>query len=498
MPQSISLNLQQKPTQTLKQMQRLIMSRQMQQAIHLLQMPVMELAPAIEMEMEQNPILEYLEEGDDEGDIVIHALEDDTSEEDLNADVKPESELAFDEKDFEILRRLEEDFRDHFSESADYTPKRTTEEDKLHTFLENSLVEEEKLFNHLVLQSKEAFDSEEDLILAEALIGSLDSNGFLKTPLQEIALMHKCSVDKLEKVLLVIQTFHPTGVGARDLKESLLIQLRTQNKQKTLAYEIIDKHFEDLLHNRVPVIKRKLRCSLEQITEMIDLHIVKLNLHPASQLSSQIVSQIIPDVTITQEDEALIVSVNDESLPALKLNSKYMRMLEDPALPVETKEFIKQKIMSAKWLLKNLWQRNETLEKIAKSLTKRQRDFFINPDGKLVPLTMKALADELELHESTVARAVANKYMDTPRGMLSLRSFFTNAIETQEGNDISSKTVRDLLLKLVELEDKCRPLSDEALSTAMKKRGIQCARRTIAKYRGLLNIGNAQQRRKFK
>lgn len=497
MSYSMSMNLQPKPAQTLKQMQRLIMSRQMQQAIHLLQMPVMELAPAIDMEMEQNPVLEYLEEQEEPADIAEQALQEDSLEDDAGDEARPEEALAFSEHDFEILRRLDEDFRDHFSESQDLPPPRTADDDKRQTFLESSIVAEEHLFGHLMQQAKEVFDDQRDLLLAEAIIGSLDSSGFLSTPLQEIAAMHKCTVAKLEEILAVIQTFHPVGVGARDLKESLLIQLRAQNKQDTLAYAIIDKHFDDLLHNRVPMIKRKLHCSLEEISEMVDHHIAKLDLHPGAQLTSQVVAHAVPDVFIRQEDDQLLVSVNDESLPSLKLNRKYMRMLDDESVPVETKDFIKQKIMSAKWLLKNLWQRNDTLERIAQSLARRQREFFINPEGKLIPLTMKAIAEELELHESTVARAVANKYIETPRGLLPLRSFFTNAIEVQEGGDMSSKTVRDILQELIGNEDKAHPLSDEDLAAQMKARGIQCARRTIAKYRGLLGIGNAQQRRKY-
>lgn len=500
MPYPLSMELQQKPVQTLKQLQRMIMSRQMQQAINLLQMPIMEVSPIVEMEMQQNPVLEYLEneteESANEQDIEMQQLEDEVAEEVIDGEELPETSLKFDERDFEIMRRLDEDFRDHFLESEG-SIKPSSKQEKLQTFLESSITDEPTLFEHLMAQAHEAFQSPKELAICEALIGNLDEFGFLTTPLAEIAVLQKCSVEELEKILSVIQTFHPTGIGARNLQESLLIQLRTQSKQGMLAYAIVEHHFDDLLHNRIPNIRKGLHCTAKEIGEMIDHHIAKLDMHPASQLSRLPITYIAPDVTLRQEEDKLVVVVNDESIPRLHLNRSYMRMLEDESLPAETKDFIKQKIVSAKWLLRNLMQRSSTLEKIAHTLVKWQHAFFLDPNGELVPLTMKMMADELELHESTIARAVANKYIDTPRGLLPLRSFFTNALATQHGEEISAKTVRDILQDIIRDEDTHHPLSDEAISAVMKEKGIKCARRTVAKYRNALNIGSAQQRRKF-
>jgi len=498
MSNSLSFELQQKPGQNIKQLQRLIMSRQMQQAIHFLQMPIMELTPLIDMEMEQNPVLEYSkDEEETEVDSDLKQLEDDNMEESNDEDNAPEKELIFDEGDFEIMRRLDEDFRDHFSESGNVSVKRNSEEDKLQTFLESSIVSEETLFEHLMQQAKEVFEDEKQQAIAEAIIGNFDEGGFLSTSFQELAVLEGCTVEAIEKVLKVIQTFDPIGVGARNLKESLLIQLQSQGKAATLAYAIVDKHFDDLLHNRIPSIKKGLHCTAEQIGEAVDHDIAKLDLHPGTQLSRQVISFITPDVSLRQEEEELIVAINDDTMPRLRLNTRYMRMLDDASLPEETKDFIKQKVVSAKWLLRNIMQRNETLEKISQSLVKWQREFFLNPDGKLVPLTMKVLADELDVHESTIARAVSGKYIETPRGILPLRSFFTSSLSTNAGIDISSKTARDVLKEIIDGEDKQHPLSDEAISAMIKEKGIQCARRTVAKYRVALNIGTAQQRRKF-
>lgn len=500
MSHSLSFELQQKPGQNIKQLQRLIMSRQMQQAIHFLQMPIMELTPLIDMEMEQNPILEYSldaqDDQDNDAEADLKQLERENQE--LGDEESlPEKELKFDETDFEIMRRLDEDFRDHFAESGTVTTKRSSDDEKLQTFLESSILSEETLFTCLMRQAKESFENSEQLAIAEALIGNLDDSGFLNISFEELAILQGCSVAEVEKILQVIQTFDPIGVGARNLKESLLIQLKSYGKVDSLAYKIIDHHFDDLLHNRIPSIKKGLQCTTEQIGNAVDRDIATLDLHPGAQLSQQVISFITPDITLRQEDEALIVAINDEFMPKLRLNRRYMRMLDDETLSEETKNFIKQKVVSAKWLLRNIMQRNDTLENIVQSLAKWQRDFFINPDGKLVPLTMKMLAEELDVHESTIARAVSSKYIDSPRGILPLRSFFTSGLTTQEGIDISSKTAHDLLKEIIDSEDKQHPLSDETLSLMIKEKGIQCARRTVAKYRMALKIGTAQQRRKF-
>lgn len=494
MPHAISMDLQQKQSPSLKQLQRLIMTRQMQQAIHLLQMPIMELSPIIEMELEENPVLQ-LEDSDEENN--EPSQEEDEPEIEENGDTNSEESLNFNDRDFEILYKLDDEFRDHFAESGDYVHKRTNEEEKLHSFLESSITSEISFFEYLMKQVEETFAAQKDKSLAEAIVGNLDESGYLKIPLEEIASLQSCNIDDLNKILTTIQTFQPTGVGARNLRESLLIQLRTQGKQNTLAYTIIESCFDDLLHNRILNIKKVLHCTSEDIGDAIDTHISKLDLHPAANFSRKTTPYIIPDAAINQEGDELIVSVNDDTMPRLRINRRYLRMLEDPTLGQETKEFILQKIGSAKWLLKNILQRNNTLEKIATFLVKHDQSFFLNPEGSLVPLTMKMVADELQLHESTIARAVSNKYIDTPRGILPLRFFFTNALETNQGEEIASTTVRNLIQEIIRKEDKTHPFSDEAISSLIKENGIKCARRTVAKYRALLNLGSAQQRRKF-
>lgn len=480
---SMSLNFNQKQTQSLKQMQRLIMSPQMQQALHLMQLPIMELSAEIEQEMEQNPVLEYLENEPGE------PIED--------TEQPVEKELDFNENDLDILKRLDEDFRDHFSQSENYYLKRSQDEDKLKSFLEQSVQSTESLYGYLLRQSKETFNTDREISMAEALIGNFNENGFLGTDLSEIALLNNFTEPELFKVLQTIQQFDPPGVGVFSLQQSLLIQLDRQGKKNTLAYKIIERRYDDLLHNRVPVIKRAFKCEVEDIKAAIEKDISQLDLHPGASFSTRSVQTIVPDVYFVEEDGKIIVSVNQDYVPNLRLNRRYLKMLNDESLPKETKDFIKNKLVSAKWLIRNLFQRSDAISRLSESLSQIQNDFLLNPEGKLIPLTMKQIADELEVHESTIARAVMHKYASTPKGVFPLRFFFTNSYTTEEGEDISSKTVRDEIKTLIFDENKKYPLSDEKISQLLHAKGIPCARRTIAKYRSEMNIGNVNQRKEY-
>ena len=474
--------------QKLKQTQRLMMTPQMQQAIHFLQLPVAELFTLIEAEMVQNPVLEYLQEEE---------LEDTEPKEWEEEKGQEEQELVFDEHNFEILKQLDEEFRDYFAESGASTLRRSSEEDKRKTYLESSIQDKLSLFDYLMKQAREVLQSTEEMAMAEAVIGYLDERGFLQGTLEEIAHLFCFDPPKLEKVLKIVQTFDPHGVGARTLQEALLIQLRCLNKENNLAYFIIRDHFDDLIHNRIPLMQKSLDCTMEDLRRAIDKEIARLDLHPGTSYSSEVTPFITPDVRLRQEGEELIAEINDDLITPLKLNSKYLKMLEDPALPADAKHFIKLKILSAKWLIKNIHQRNTTIERIANSLVKRQRKFLTHPEGKLLPLTMKTIAEELYLHESTIARAVANKYISTPRGLFPIRYFFSNTYVNVHGEDVSSKTVKEVLQDIVQNEDKLNPLSDQSISRLIRLKGISCARRTVAKYRAELNIGNASQRKKF-
>jgi RNA polymerase sigma-54 factor len=493
----ISLNLSQKQAPSLKQMQRLIMSPQMQQALNLLQLPILELSAVIEKEIEENPILERSTDEEQQDEDFQQIVSETTEELAENVEVSTEQELKFDDQDFEIMRRLDEDFREYFSDSASYASPHDTEDEKLTLFLESSIRSQSTLFEYLMGQASQTFSTEGDLKIAEALIGNLDEKGLLQPSLDEIALLNDFDVNEVKKVLIEIQNFDPPGIGAQNLQEALLIQLRNRGKKKSLAYQILERHFQDLLHNRILQIQKKLKCSIKEIRDAIQHDIAKLDLHPGTRFSREVVQPIVPDVKIEEDNGQLKIVVNDDFLPSFHLNKRYLKLLDDETLPLETRDFIKQKFFSAKWLMRNIFQRSETIEKIAVFLAEKQSDFMLNPKGKLVPMTMKLVAQELNLHESTIARAVSNKYLSCPQGILSLKSFFTVGYATEIGEDISSQTVREALFEIISKENKKHPLSDAAISSALKAQGIDCARRTVAKYRNSFGIEKARQRKTF-
>lgn len=451
-------HLQQHQSQNLKQIQRLILSPQMQQALHLLQLPVLELSTVIAQELEENPILEYTDDS-------------------LNFEA--------------ILSQIQEEFRDPSSIQR--------EEDDLKSFLENSIACVSSLFDHLIQQARETFTDSHSFLLAETLIGNIDEYGFLSVSLEEIALINGWNLHELEAILKEIQTFDPKGVGAKNLHESLLIQLKGLGKEESLAYKIIENHFDDVLHNRIPSIAKAFKSTPDKIRGVIEHEIARLDLHPGANQPTghyrQMVQYITVDVSIHHFEDKICIDVNDEGIPSLRLNHSYLKMLEDPSLPEDTRTYIFEKLASGKWLLRNLHERHQTLYRISEQLANKQKEFLFEPHGKLTPLTMKEVAEVLQLHESTIARAVANKYLSCPKGIFPLRSLFTHAYTTDEGATISANTVKDLVCQLIAEENKKTPLSDEDISSIIKGKGIPCARRTVAKYRQELGLGNTSQRR---
>ena len=480
--------MQGKQSQNLKQSQRLIMSPQMQQAIYLLQLPTMELDLVLQGEMEKNPILEYFDPVSD--------IESDASASDEK--ISSQEELNFESMDFRSLEHVGDDYGDWVAESgsSQYTA-RTREEDKLKLFQESSLCSHANLPEYLMRQAYEIFVDDEDRETARVILGYFDDRGFLDELLETIAAIHSIEVEYLESVLKRIQTLEPFGVGARTVQECLMIQLRCLGKTDFLAYRIVSESYDDLIHNRIPQIAKRFTCSSKDIQEAIDCDIRILNLRPRSPVEDSTVHTIVPDVFIRRFGDQLQVEIDGDTLPSIRINPEYLKLLEDESTPKETREYIRHHIGAGRWLVRNLDQRSDTLRKISEIVVSKQHNFLTELEGQLVPLTMKSVAEELGIHESTVARAVANKYVDCDRGLLTLRSFFSNAYVTDEGSDISSNTVKSKVFEIIRSENKKKPLSDENISQKLKEEGITCARRTIAKYRRELNIGNASQRKLY-
>lgn len=492
LPHHIALIQQPKQAQTLKQQQRLIMSDHMQQALNILQKPIQELAELIQVEMEANPILEYTlaEEEDD------WTLEGEREEPDLDKDHTPEQELEFNDKDFEALREMDEEFRDLFNDSQNYSLRHSSIEQDLKDYQDHLVIGHKTLYEYLVDQARQILTDSEELKIAELIIGNLDESGFLGVSLSEISLLSKFQIDAIQKVLIKLQEFEPHGICARNLRECLLIQLRIKGKEDTLAFRIVSDFYDELIHNRIPAIQKRLGSETEQLNQAIYHDIGHLDFHPGNGFSQQPVRVIIPDLIIDEENEEFKIRVqNEDYMPRFRFNGHYLKLLSDEETPKATKDFIKQKLLSAKWMLRNIHHRGSTLENIGRSLIQYQKDFFSNPLGRLNPLTMKSLAEELDVHESTIARAVANKYIDTPRGIFPLRFFFSAGMIASNGEDISNKTIQGLVKQIIEEEDKMRPLTDELIVKKLEEKGVDCARRTVAKYRGVLGIGNTHQRK---
>lgn len=482
MPKTL-MEFQQKPSLELRP--KLMMTAHMQQAIRLLQIPVQELDLFLEEQVINNPLLE-LDDPSEEVD-----GEDPQEKELFN------SEMEFNENDFTILKQLGEEWQDNFESEDRTSVSKSFQDEKLRTFLESSISSEISLQEHLKQEINDIYNEPTERHAGEILIGYIDHSGFLTTPIEEISAFHGLDSDLLKKILKTIQSLEPHGMGAASIQESLLLQLAAQSKENSLAYKIIHDHYDDFLHHRLRSIQKKLNSSFQDIQDTIDHTIAKLDLHPGYNFSSTKSGIIIPDLTITQEDDKLTVEVNRDHYHHLHFNFRYLQMLDNPDIPLETKNFIKHHLLSAKWLIRNLQQRYSTLERIAILLTQKQHSFFIDPEGKLLPLTMNDVAEELQLHESTIARSVSNKYIHTPRGLLSLRSFFTTAYTSDKGEILSGKTVQDAIQALINNENKKEPLSDEQISIRLREEGLLCARRTVAKHRNLLDIGNTTQRRRY-
>ncbi len=424
-----------------KTQQALVLTMAMQQALYVLQLPVTDLVQWVQLQIEQNPLLQF----------------DESSSDDLP------SELDFDLQGFEVLDHLDETF------VQGLFPDETFEEK---VSLENLIPSSTSLHDYMMEQARGAFDDPQQLAHAEEIIGNLDEKGFLG------------DFDADPQILKIVQSFDPPGIAARNLQESLLIQLRFQKKESSLAYLLISEHFDDLLRCRLSFIAKKFHMTISDIQASLKKDISSLDFHPASRFQTATAAPIIPDVMIEQRDTHFHIRINEAPLPRFTLSPPSMTNLNSH-------------YTEGKWMEKILSRRRDILTKIVQFLLVKHREFFTGSTQNIEPLAIQELAKELQLHESTIARAVKDKYVACPRGIFSLKYFFPHVSSTTEdGTTISHVESKQLLLKLILQEDKNKPLSDDALARAMSKAGIRCARRTISKYRKVLNIPPASHRRK--
>jgi RNA polymerase sigma-54 factor len=463
------------PKVGVRQNQQLLLSVAMQQAFRVLQMPVTELEDWLKNEIEQNPVLEY---------------QDDKTEKETPSTLDfEEKEIDFEKSRFEVLESLDEGFESAiFSEgnNSSHLEKRIDHDQIIPSPI--------SIFEHLMLQAKLALPQEE-LNIAEQIVGSLDHRGFLAAPLSLV--FEGQPLEKAEAVLEKIQMFDPPGIAACNIKHSLLIQLRLKENGSTLAAKIIENHFEDLIHHRFSEIKKKLGCSDEELQKAVYKEIANLDLNPASRFFREPNPIVIPDIILKKEQDKWTVEVNEEILPSFRIAPLFIKAIFQSQLEFAEKSLIRRQVASGKWLQRIVYKRQKILKEISLYLIKKQGLFLSGDEKSIVPMTMQETSETLNVHPSTIARATAHKFISCPHGIFPLRSFFTQGTISLGDKEISNQTVKHLLTEFVSDENKTHPFSDDELSKKLHRMGIPVARRTIAKYRKALRIAPASHRRRY-
>lgn len=469
---------------SLKIGQKLIITPQLQQAIKLLQLSRIELNQVISQELLENPILEEITSESTEvpEDHLSSSAGEETDEEGTNEKVEIE-DLSFIWDEY-----LEDDRTSYSSYSSEDLPS-----------YEQTLSKADSLLDHLLWQLGLSSISEEERRIGAAIIGNIDDDGYLRSPLEEIASSAAVRVEDVEDVLRLIQTFDPMGVGARDLKECLLIQIEQLGLKGTLVELIINSHLKDLEGKKYQVIARALGTTLEEVFHAAKV-IEGFEPKPGRPFFTTENRIIIPDIYVTRSDTGYNVLLNDDGLPRLRIGQFYKRLLNSKGDAYDhTKTYLEGRLRSALWLIKSIEQRNKTIVRVAESIVKFQHEFFDKGIGYLRPLVLRQVAEDISMHESTISRVTNNKYMHTPQGLFELKYFFSTKInKTGEiGGEFSSITVREMIRGMVVEEDTQRPLKDNEILERLKNKDIEIARRTVAKYRSELNIPPASKRRRL-
>ena len=461
-------------TQSMSQMQ--VLAPQLQQSLVILQAPMLELRSIIAQEMETNPTLE---ESDPEPD---------------PAEEAPKPDDNFDQE-FEQLRKLDDEWREYMAQTGSYSSRSEDEEERRQFFFD-SLANPESLQQHLMEQLPGAELSPDELKIAELIIGNIDDSGFLQTTPEEMELNTGIAAADSARVLEVIQGFHPAGVGARDLRECLLLQLRRQGREKTLEAQIIDRFLEDLGKRRFPEIARKLGVSVQQVQASANA-IAILDPRPGQIFAALPNNYVIPDVNVEKIEGEWIITLNSDQIPHLRISNTYKDLMAQENSGGDVREYIREKIRSGKFLIKSIHQRQQTILNIAREIVRRQGEFLEHGSSHLRPMTMVQIADAVGVHETTVSRAISGKYISTPQGVFEMRYFFTPGYQTASGEVMSNTSVKEAILDLIKAESSSTPLSDKEVVAILEKRGIPIARRTVAKYRNELNILPSNLRKEY-
>jgi RNA polymerase sigma-54 factor len=467
------------------------MTPSLQQAIKLLQLSKLELQEVLNQELLENPLLdESAEEVKTEETQAEEAKAENEAEDAKQQETKDEKEKdSFDEIDYDAY------FQDYIEYG--YNPRGMGEEHEEFP-IENTLTRPPNLSDHLSWQLSMSDASPRTKEIAQFIIGNIDEDGYLRATEEEISASGGYTVEEVQIAVKAVQSLDPIGVGARDLRECLLLQLRFLEVDAPLVEVIIRDHWDEFMQRKFVPLAKSLGIDMKTLEGIVEL-IKHLDPKPGRKYSNERAIYVEPDVYVHKVSDEYVIVLNEDGMPKLRINSGYRSMLNsmDSKSDGETVNYIKDKIRSAVWLIKSLDQRQRTIYKVAESIVKHQREFLEKGIDFLRPLVLRDVADDIQMHESTVSRVVSNKYMHTPRGLFLMKYFFHSGIDSDTGEDISSLTVKKKIQSYIENEDPRKPLSDSKIMKILNDEGINIARRTVAKYRDELNIPSSTDRKQI-
>jgi len=471
--------------QQLKLTQQLIMTPQLQMAIKLLQLSRLELMDAIRQEMEENPALEE--------------QLDTVSQDQLDPETKAEIQPAEKPSEVTINEKMPNDI-DWSNYIDEYnSPGRVRMETESHETpqYEAFISSKESLSDHLLWQLLMSSPSEEEKRIGSLIIGNLDIDGYLKIEMDALAEQAGVTVEDIEEVLFLLQSFDPIGVCARDLIECLLLQAHNLGLKNTLVTTIISNHLNHLENKNYKAICRALKVSLDDVISAVNI-IVGLEPKPGRQFNEEEPQYITPDIYVYKTEDDYAIVINDDGLPKLKVNSFYKQAIsQNKEVSGKAKDYIQDKMRSAAWLIRSIHQRQKTIFKVMESILKYQREFFDHGITHLKPMVLRDVAEDIGMHESTISRVTTNKYAHTPQGIFELKYFFNSSIKRLHGEAIASASVQEKIRQLIENEDGRKPLSDSKMAEMLKAQNIDIARRTVAKYREMMGVLPSSKRKRY-
>jgi len=448
------------------------------QSLEILHMPLLELQQMIKKELTENPTLESAQTSGDE------QIEIEQGTKDVERD-------EFD-NEFEQLAALGEEWNEDFYKNRQQG--NSSEADEKYQYMMDSLSEISTLQDQLLEQLSFANLNDYERKVAEIVVGNIDDDGYLQLDVEDLLALPNFPRETLDKILAIIHEFDPPGVGARDLRECLLLQLERQGKKDSLEYQLVDQHLDFLGRHKYDEIASEMDLPVEDVKELAK-KIATLNPKPGRNFSEERIEYVVPEIFVEKVDGEYKVTQNKKPYPRLYISPKYLQMLKDPSISKEVKSYIREKITKSKQFIQSIDQRMSTIYRIAVEIVRIQREFFDEGVSKLKPLNMKTIAEILGVHETTVSRAISGKFMQTPRGLLSMKYFFKPGLKMKDGTMISNESIRAALLDILKGEDKKKPYSDAQLVLLLEKQGIKVARRTVAKYRDQLRILPSNLRR---